>query len=91
MEVIADVFLESTGPGEPRVKANEGIFTFVAVDGLGRPVKIPSISPETDLEKERYAAALRRRQLALIIAGKMDPTDATELKALFYPSASAEQ
>jgi len=91
MEVIADVYLESKGPGEPRVKANEGIFTFVAVDGLGRPVKIPSISPETDLEKERYAAALRRRQLALIIAGKMDPSDATELKALFYPSASAEQ
>lgn len=91
MEVIADVFLESKGPEEPRINANQGIFTFVAVDGLGRPVNIPTIIPETDLEKKRYAAALRRRQLALIIAGKMNPSDATELKALFYPSASAEQ
>ena len=46
--------------------------------------------PETELEKERYAAALRRRQLALIIAGKMAPEDASELKALFYPEASAQ-
>ncbi|MEJ6566629.1 MAG: acyl-CoA thioesterase, partial [Flavobacteriales bacterium] len=45
---------------------------------------------ETELEKERYAAALRRRQLALIIAGKMAPEDASELKALFYPEASAQ-
>ena len=46
---------------------------------------------ETALEKERYAAALRRRQLALIIAGKMEPNDATELKALFYPEESTQQ
>jgi len=88
MEVIADVFLESKSPTEPRIVANQGIFTFVAVDESGRPLEIPSIIPETDLEKERFAAALRRRQLALIIAGKMDPTDATELKALFYPPTS---
>ena len=91
MEVIADVYLESKGPGEPRVKANEGIFTFVAVDGLGRPVKIPAIHPESELEQQRFDAALRRKQLALIIAGKMDPSAATELKALFYPSEGAEQ
>ncbi len=90
MEVIADVFLEEQRPNGARIKANEGIFTFVAVDQLGSPINIPTITPETELEKERYAAALRRRQLALIIAGKMEPTEATELKALFYPEASAQ-
>ena len=90
MEVIADVFLEEQRPNGARIKANEGIFTFVAVDQLGNPINVPKIEPETDLEKERFAAALRRRQLALIIAGKMEPEQATELKALFYPEESQQ-
>ena len=90
MEVIADVFLEEQRPNGARIKANEGIFTFVAVDQLGNPINVPKIEPETVLEKERCAAALRRRQLALIIAGKMEPEQATELKALFYPEESQQ-
>ena len=90
MEVIADVFLEEQRPNGARIKANEGIFTFVAVDQLGNPINVPKIEPETELEKERFAAALRRRQLALIIAGKMEPEQATELKALFYPEESQQ-
>ena len=38
---------------------------------------------QTTQEKERFDAALRRRQLSLIIAGKMKPEEATELKKLF--------
>ncbi|MGB2353432.1 MAG: acyl-CoA thioesterase [Schleiferiaceae bacterium] len=90
MEIIADVFLEEQRPNGARIKANEGIFTFVAVDQLGNPINVPKIEPETDLEKERFASALRRRQLALIIAGKMEPEAATELKALFYPEESQQ-
>jgi acyl-CoA hydrolase len=90
MEVIADVFLEEQRPNGARIKANEGIFTFVAVDQLGNPINVPKIEPETALETERFAAALRRRQLALIIAGKMEPEQATELKALFYPEESQQ-
>jgi acyl-CoA hydrolase len=90
MEVIADVFLEEQRPNGARIKANEGIFTFVAVDQLGNPINVPKIEPETELETERFAAALRRRQLALIIAGKMEPEQATELKALFYPEESQQ-
>ena len=90
MEVIADVFLEEQRPNGARIKANEGIFTFVAVDQLGNPINVPKIEPETELEKEHFAAALRRRQLALIIAGKMEPEQATELKALFYPEESQQ-
>ena len=50
---------------------------------MGRPVKVPLVNPETELEKLRYDGALRRRQLSLILAGKMKAEDATELKALF--------
>jgi len=82
MEVYMDVWLEDRQSGE-RTKANEAIFTFVAVDEQGHPVQVPEITPETLLEKERYAAALRRRQLSLVLAGKLKAHDATELKAIF--------
>jgi len=39
--------------------------------------------PETEEEQNRYDAALRRKQLSLILANKMKPSEATELKALF--------
>ena len=82
MEVYLDVWIEDRESGEC-IKANEAIYTFVAVDETGRPVKIAELVPETDLEKQRYEAALRRKQLSLVLAGKMKPLDATELKALF--------
>ncbi len=83
MEVIIDVFIEDRLSSE-YVTSNQAIYTFVAVDQNGIPIEIPKIKPETDEEKERYDAALRRKQLSLILAGKLDPKEATELKALFF-------
>jgi len=82
MEVFLDVWIEDRESGE-RAKANEAIYTFVAVDETGRPTRIPELQPETEQEIERFEAALRRKQLSLVLAGKMKPNDATELKALF--------
>ncbi|MCX6310945.1 MAG: acyl-CoA thioesterase [Bacteroidetes bacterium] len=82
MEVFIDVWVEDLVSGG-RVKSNEAIYTFVAVDQNGSPLQVQSIIPETDEEKARYDGALRRRQLALLLAGKMKPEDATELRALF--------
>jgi len=82
MEVYVDVWIEDRESGE-RTVANEGIYTFVAVDETGSPVPVPPLVPETELEKERFDSALRRKQLSLILSGKMNPDDATELKALF--------
>jgi acyl-CoA hydrolase len=82
MEVYVDVWIEDRESGE-RSRANEGIYTFVAVDETGSPVPVPQIKPETELEKQRFDGALRRKQLSLILSGKMKPENATELKALF--------
>ncbi|MFQ3173638.1 MAG: acyl-CoA hydrolase [Flavobacterium sp.] len=82
MEIFIDIWVEDRESGN-KTKANEAIYTFVAVDDTGRPVEIPQIIPETELEKERFDAALRRKQLSLVLAGKMKPEEATELKALF--------
>ena len=82
MEVFIDVWVEDNIKGK-KTKCNEAIYTFVAVDQLGNPITVPQLVPESEEEKQRYDGALRRRQLSLILAGKMKPEDATELKALF--------
>lgn len=82
MEVFVDVFVEDAVTGQ-REKCNEAIYTFVAVDQNGNPIQVPELVPETEEEKMRYEGALRRKQLALILAGKMKAADATELKKLF--------
>ena len=82
MEVFIDVWIEAHD-GTSREKANEAIYTFVAVSKEGVPVPVPPVLPKTELEQKRYEGALRRRQLSLILAGKLKPEEATELKALF--------
>lgn len=84
MEVYLDVYVEHHTTGEKK-KCNEAIYTFVAVDQIGSPIDVPELVPETPLEIERFNGALRRKQLALILARKMRPDEATELKALFFP------
>ena len=83
MEVFIDVWIEDRESGL-RDKANEAIYTFVAVDETGRPTTVPEINPETELEQQRYAAALRRKQLSLVLAGKMKP-------CLLYTSDAADE
>ncbi len=66
-----------------RYESNEAYFTFVALDPNGKPRLVPALVPETDEEKKLFDGALRRRQLRLILGGKMHPDDANELRALF--------
>ncbi len=82
VEVRLDVWAENI-PSGTRVKSNEAYYTFVALDQDGNNVPVPSLAPETDDEILLFDGALRRRQLRLVLAGKMQPGDAKELKALF--------
>lgn len=84
LEVRLDVWAENI-PSGSRVKSNEAYYTFVAIDMSGNTIPVPEVLPETEDEKKLFDGALRRRQLRLILAGKMDPDAATELKALFFP------
>lgn len=83
MEIYVDVLVEDYKTGE-HIKANEAIYTFVAIDQNGRTIEVPELIPETEIEIKRYGGALRRKQLSLILAGKMEPAEAKELKALFF-------
>lgn len=82
MEVFIRVWDEDLLSQE-KYLSNEAYFTFVALGSNGRPKKVDPIIAETEEEKEMQAGALRRRQLRLILGGKMKAQDASELKALF--------
>lgn len=82
MEVYLKVHGEDI-PTQFRYLSNEAYMTFVALDPNGKPRKIPELVPETEDEIKRYEGALRRRQMRLILSGRMKPEEATELKKLF--------
>lgn len=66
-----------------KYKSNEAYYTFVALDPANKPQPVPQLVPETEEEQKLFEGALRRRQIRLILGGKMKPDDATELRALF--------
>jgi len=66
-----------------KYKSNEAYYTFVALDPNGKPRTVPQLIPQNEDEKKLFEGALRRRQVRLILGGKMKPDDAAELKALF--------
>jgi acyl-CoA hydrolase len=82
IEIRIDVEAENIPEGK-KVASNTAYFTFVAVDKEGKPVEVPEIEPENEDEIALYEGALRRRQLRLILAGRMKPSEANELRSIF--------
>lgn len=82
MEVYLKVYGEDLH-AQYKYLSNEAYLTFVALDPNGRPRKVPELIPQTEEEIKMHEGALRRRQVRLILGGKMKPEDAGELKALF--------
>ncbi|MEN2282991.1 acyl-CoA thioesterase [Algoriphagus sp. SE2] len=82
MEVFIEVIAEDI-PANKKIMTHRAFFTFVAVDQNGKPIEVPEVVPETPEEIEHYEGALRRRQLRLVLAKRMKPEDAVELKSIF--------
>ena len=82
MEIHLKVWGEDT-MHQYRYESNEAYFTFVALDPNNKPRLVPQLIPENEEDEKLYEGALRRRQIRLILGGKMKPDDANELKALF--------
>jgi acyl-CoA hydrolase len=80
MEVYIEVYAQNI-PRNEKYKCNDAFYTFVAIDSRHRPIVVPAIEPETEIEKQKYEGALRRRQIRLVMAGKLKKDEATELRA----------
>lgn len=82
MEVYIKVHGEDL-PTQFKYLSNEAYMTFVALDPNGKPRSVPVLRPESEEEIRRFDGALRRRQMRLVLSGRMKPDEATELKKLF--------
>ncbi|MGF1532416.1 MAG: acyl-CoA thioesterase [Bernardetiaceae bacterium] len=82
MEVFVQATAEDIISGK-KVSTNKAFLTFVAVDQVGNPIQVPSVVPQSQEEQVLFEGALRRRQLRLVLAGRIKPSEATELRALF--------
>lgn len=82
MEVYIEVFAEDI-PKQTKIKTHDAFYTYVAIDEQFKPVKVPILIPETDREKKMYEDAAKRREMRLILAGKLKPENSTELINFF--------
>ncbi len=70
METEINVWAEDNMTGERR-KCNRAFYTFVALDPTGRPTPVGPVEPETDDERLRFEGAAQRRELRLILSGRL--------------------
>ena len=83
VEVYVEVFAANVKGFENR-RSNHAYFTFVALDDENRkPLTVPKLVPLSRDEENLYESAMRRRELRLVLSGRMQPANATKLKELF--------
>ncbi len=83
MEVYVEVQVAEITGANPR-KSNHAYFSFVALNESNlKPTKVHKISPQNKIEWDRYNAATRRRELRLVLSGRLKPEEAKEIKEIF--------
>ncbi len=83
LEVYLEVFASNAKNTNPR-KSNHAYLTFVALDSdKMKPTKVPPVIPLSAQEKALFDAAVRRREIRLILSGRIKPEDATEMRQFF--------
>lgn len=83
VEVYVEVFVADI-KGHNSRRSNHAYFTFVALDDVSKkPKKVPSLIPINPEEQELFEGAARRRELRLVLSGRMKPSEASEIRNLF--------
>ena len=70
MEVEVNVYMEDYIRGERR-QTSSAFLTYVALDDLGKPARVPPLLPRTAEERRRYREALKRRRRRLTLAARV--------------------
>jgi len=82
VEVHVEVFASDIKGGNSR-RCNSAFYTFVGLDDDHKPTPIPPVLPLNEIEQQRYDSAPKRRELRLILSGRMKPEHSVEIKSLF--------
>ncbi len=84
VELFVQVFVQDIKGLQPKEESNSAFFTFVALnDQNGKPKMIPEVEPHTEDQMQKYESAVRRREVRLILSGRMQAKDAKYLKEYF--------
>jgi acyl-CoA hydrolase len=88
MEIEINVWAENPATLTRR-KCNQAYYTFVAIDDRGRPQQVPPAAASSEEERSRYDGAGKRRELRLLLAGRIPPGKAKGIADLLCgPTAS---
>ena len=83
VEIYVEVFAENI-KGHNSRKSNHAYFTFVALDDdHKKPIKVPELIPLSKEEQDLFESASRRREIRLILSGRLKPEEACEVKSFF--------
>ena len=83
VEVYVEVFAADV-KGHDNRRCNHAFFTFVALDDDSmKPTGVPAVIPLSSEEQSRFESAARRREIRLILSGRLKPEDAGEIRSLF--------
>ncbi len=83
VEIYVEVFAADI-KGHNARRCNHAYYTFVALDEAnGKPIPVPEVIPLTEIEQQRAEGAPRRREVRLILGGRLKPEQATGLKEFF--------
>jgi acyl-CoA hydrolase len=83
VEIYVEVFASNLKGENPR-RCNHAYFTFVALDEDRKtPIPVAPVLPLSNEEQQLYDSAIRRREVRLVLSGRMKAKDATEVRKLF--------
>jgi len=83
VEIFVEVFAANLKGLEPR-KCTSAFYTFVALDDKKKkPIPVPGLIPLSQQEQNLYDGAQKRRELRLLLSGRIKADEATEIKSLF--------
>lgn len=83
VEIYVEVFANDIKGQNPR-RCNHAYFTFVALDDARKtPVPVPQVLPLSNEEQNLFESAARRREIRLILSGRIKAKEATEVRKFF--------
>ena len=83
VEIYVEVFANDIKGQSPR-RCNDAYFTFVALDDEKKcPIEVPQVLALSKEEHNLYESAARRREIRLILSGRIKPKEAKDLRQFF--------
>ncbi|MCC7505355.1 MAG: acyl-CoA thioesterase, partial [Saprospiraceae bacterium] len=83
VEIYVEVFANDIKGQNPR-RCNHAYFSFVALDDKRKnPIPVPPVLPLSSEEQNLYESAARRREIRLVLAGRIKAKEATEIRKFF--------